>query len=339
MSKSLAVKYRPKTWEEISEQKSIVKILKQELETNHIKNCYLFCGASGCGKTTAARIFARDLNSGVGEPIEIDAASNNSVENVRNLIKSAQERALSGIYKVFIIDEAHALSNQAWQAFLKCIEEPPQFTVFIFCTTDPQKIPDTILNRVERFNFNRISSSSIEKRLDYICNEEHFTNYKETISYIAKSCNGGMRDAIAMLDKAASYSTDLTIQNSLEALGEYSYEVMFKLLNAFIDGSEKEVFYIIDNYYNKGNDLKIFIDRFLDFVLDVEKYALFKDLDMIKIPSSLESELSRTIAIDNYKNYFMYVIDNLLDLKFMLRNDSDIKSTIEVMLTKICRCK
>ena len=145
---SLAVKWRPKTFEEMVEQKSVVQILQKEIETNQIKNCYLFCGQSGAGKTSQARLFAKRINNNVGEPIEIDAASNNSVENVRNIVKAAQERSIDSKYKVYIIDEAHALSNQAWQAFLKCIEEPPEFTVFIFCTTDPQKINATILNRV-----------------------------------------------------------------------------------------------------------------------------------------------------------------------------------------------
>ena len=154
---ALAVKYRPRIWDDITEQKSIVKILKRQIETKTFKNAYLFAGASGAGKTTASRIFANEINNHQGSPIEIDAASNNSVDNVRNIVKSAQERAIDCEYKIFIIDEAHALSNAAWQAFLKCIEEPPEYTIFIFCTTDPQKIPATILNRVQRYNFTKIS--------------------------------------------------------------------------------------------------------------------------------------------------------------------------------------
>ena len=336
---SLAVKYRPTEWLDVVEQKSIVKILQQELNTQQTKNCYLFCGSSGCGKTTLARLFAKQINQNIGDAIEIDAASNNSVDNVRNIIKSAQERSLEGKYKIFIIDECHALSNQAWQAFLKCIEEPPEFTIFIFCTTDPQKIPDTILNRVERFNFTRISSEGIQKRLFEICHAEGFTNYMDSVPYIAKIANGGMRDAIAYLDKCASYSYDLSVQNVLEALGEYSYESFFKLINAFIDGSEKDIFEIINAYYNKGNDLKLFVDKLLSFVLDVNKYAIFKDCSMLKIPVTFEEDLKRTVAIDNASAYFMYVVDKLLDLKIAIKNDSDIKSTIEVILTQIARCK
>lgn len=336
---SLAVKYRPKNFSELTEQKSIVKILEQELATNHVKNCYLFSGKSGSGKTTAARALASAINNNIGEPIEIDAASNSSVENVRNIIRSAQERSIDSKYKVYIIDECHALSNQAWQAFLKCIEEPPEFTIFIFCTTDPQKVPATILNRVEKFNFTRISNSGIESRLRYICTQEGFTNFDLTINYISRISDGGMRDAICMLEKCASYSTDLSLENCLQALGNYNYDIFFNLVNAFIDNNQQTMFQIIDKYYNEGADLKLFIDQLLNFILDITKYATFKKLDLLKIPSIYESELKRVIAFDNPANYFLYIVDKLLDLKNTLKTDQDPYSTITAVLLQICRCK
>ena len=152
MAESLAVKYRPRTFADLCGQSSVVKILTRQIETGEFKNAVLFNGASGCGKTTIARIIANMINNGVGEPIEIDAASNSSVDNVRQIIHDAQERSIDSKYKIYIIDECHSLSNQAWQAFLKCIEEPPKYTIFIFCTTDPQKIPETIKNRVQRLD-------------------------------------------------------------------------------------------------------------------------------------------------------------------------------------------
>lgn len=183
MAEALATKYRPRTLEEMVSQNSIVKILNKQLETGQIHNTYLFCGASGCGKTTAGRAFAAKLNDvpyGKDMPgvIEIDAASNNGVDNVREITKSAMERSIQSKYKVYIIDECHALSSSSWQAFLKVLEEPPAHTIFIFCTTDPQKIPATILNRVMRFNFTRIPSDLICDRLNYICEAEGFTNYE-----------------------------------------------------------------------------------------------------------------------------------------------------------------
>ena len=235
-NESLARYYRPKTFEEICGQDSIIKILKRQLDLKEFKNTYLFCGSSGCGKTTTARAFANAINNGVGNPIEIDAASNNGVENVRNLIKTASERAVDSEYKIIIIDECHSLTSQAWQAFLKCIEEPPTYTIFIFCTTDPQKIPATILNRVMRFNFNKISTNLIAKRLEEICKIEGFINYFDACDYISKICNGQMRDGIALLDKCASYCEDLTIENVFYALGDYSYDLYFSLINQIIDG-------------------------------------------------------------------------------------------------------
>lgn len=171
--RTLAVKYRPTTFNDVVEQDSIKVILKQQLETNTIKNAYLFVGGAGTGKTTTARIFANEINKGQGNPIEMDAASNSGVDDVRNIIQEAKTKSLSSEYKVFIIDECHAISNTGWQAFLKLIEEPPAKSIFIFCTTDPQKIPKTILSRVQRYDFKRISLDGIVRRLKHICDSEN----------------------------------------------------------------------------------------------------------------------------------------------------------------------
>lgn len=173
MSKALAIKYRPHTWDEVTEQGSTKIILQQQLESGEVKNAYLFCGPAGCGKTTCARIFAHDINNGQGNPIELDAASNNGVDDVREIIQQAKTKSLDSEYKIFIIDECHALSNSAWQAMLKIIEEPPAKSIFIFATTDPQKIPKTILSRVQRYDFQRISQDGIVNRLKYILDEEN----------------------------------------------------------------------------------------------------------------------------------------------------------------------
>lgn len=335
--KSLATFYRPTTWEDVCGQQSIIKILTRQLELNQLKNVYLFAGASGCGKTTLARIFANKINNYIGNPNEIDAASNNGVDNVKSIIKSAQERAIDSKYKIFIIDECHMITTQGWNAFLKCIEEPPAYTIFIFCTTDPQKIPATILNRVQRYNITRISTDKIRDRLAYICREEGFTNYEEAVDYIAKLSDGGMRDAISTLEKCAGYSTDLSINNVLDALGNYSYDTFFALINNIIDGKEGEVLKILEEFYRAGNDLKLFVDMFLSFCLDVSKYIIFNSTDMLKIPSSMEDRLKNSTNFENSLQYYMYIVNQLLDLKNMLKNDSNIKSTIEVMFIKMTR--
>ena len=226
---SLATKYRPKTFEECLGQASTIKILKRQLELKQYSNCYLFAGPSGIGKTTSARIFANLINEGKGNPIEIDAASNNGVDNVREIVASANERSIDSDYKVFIIDEAHSISTQGWQAFLKCIEEPPKYTIFMFCTTNPEKIPATINNRVMRFSLSKVATDAIRQRLEFICQQEGFTNYTEACDYIAKLSLGGVRDAIATLEKCANYDTDLNINNVLACIGNFSHEVMFDL--------------------------------------------------------------------------------------------------------------
>lgn len=336
---SLATKYRPREFSEICGQTSVVRILERQIESNNIRNAMLFCGASGCGKTTLARAFANKLNNGVGTPIEVDAASNSSVENVRSIVKEASERSLSGKYKVYILDECHSFSNTGWQAWLKCLEEPPEYTIFIFCTTDPQKIPPTILNRVMKFNITRINPKDIKKRLEFICSKEGFSNYEDSCDYISKICCGGMRDAICYLETCANYSTDLKIDNVLAALGNYSYDVFFKLCNYLIDGDEKGVLETVSIYYARGNDLKLFVNQYLDFCIDVAKYALFKTCDVTRIPSSLENDLKYAVSFDNPEKYYSYVIDKLLDLKNMVKNEVDVRSSIEVTLLQIARGK
>lgn len=338
MAEALAVKYRPRNFEDVCAQSSIVKILKRQIDNNEFKNSYLFAGASGCGKTTCARIFANEINKGVGSPIEIDGASNNGVDNVKTIIRAAQERSIDSKYKIYIIDECHALTSQAWQAFLKCIEEPPRYTVFIFCTTDPQKIPETIKNRVQRFTFNRIPVDIIRDRLSYICRQEGFINYEESVDYIAKISDGGMRAAISFLDKCSGFGSDLNISNVLSALGNYSYDTFFDLINHMIDGNEAPVLKIISDFYDDGNDLKLFVDQFLSFCMDVTKYALFHDCGVTHIPTSMEPKLVGSTNFADAAKYYTYVMDKLLSLKNMLKNDNNPRSTIEIMMLQITRC-
>ena len=176
MAKSLAVKYRPKSFSDVLGQDAVKIILKQQLESGTIHQAMLFCGPSGDGKTTTARIIASVLNEGKGLPIEMDAASHNGVDDAKEIGKLASSQAIDGAkYKVIIIDECHSLSNAAWQSMLKLIEEPPARAVFIFCTTDPQKIPPTILSRVQRYNFTKVSEDGIKKRLLQILETEGYT--------------------------------------------------------------------------------------------------------------------------------------------------------------------
>lgn len=334
---SLAVKYRPRDFESCVGQQVTIKILEKQLETNSVGNIYLFCGGSGCGKTTIGRIMASKINKGHGQPIEIDAASNNGVDAVRAIVEDAKLRSVDSEYKIYIIDECHMLTAAGWNAFLKCLEEPPKYTIFIFCTTTPEKIPDTILNRVQRFNLSKIPTQELKNRLLYICEQEQFVNYAEACDYISKISNGGARDAIATLEKCAGYNRDLSIKNVLECLGNFSYDNMFNFTCALLNSDEQSTIQIIENYYNAGNDLKNFVENYLDFCLDLIKYCLFGNLSCTKIPSTLEQRCIGYSNIPNILNYSNNLVEKVLEIKTMIKYDPAALTTVEAMFIKICR--
>lgn len=324
MSKSLAVKYRPHDWSSVVEQASTTTILRQQLQSGEVKNAYLFCGPAGCGKTTCARIFAHDINKGEGNPIELDAASNNGVEDVREIIQQAKTKSLDSEYKIFIIDECHALSNSAWQAMLKIIEEPPAKSIFIFATTDPQKIPKTILSRVQRYDFQRISQDGIVDRLDSILENELNDNSdllwtRNTLEYIAKIADGGMRDAITLMDKCLAYSKDLTLENVISALGTVDYETMISLSADILVKNTKAVIYIVEALHATGKDIKQFVKQYLQFLLDVQKFGVGCDWKYLQVPK-----------IEDYEDWFEDLKSADYDklesvLKAMIKLNADIK--------------
>lgn len=334
MSKALAIKYRPKCWNDVTEQNSTKIILQQQIESGEVKNAYLFCGPAGCGKTTCARIFANDINKGEGNPIELDAASNNGVDDVREIIQQAKTKSLDSEYKIFIIDECHALSNSAWQAMLKIIEEPPAKSIFIFCTTDPQKIPKTILSRVQRYDFQRISQNGIVNRLNRILSKEGLkvVSSQDAIEYIAKIADGGMRDAITLMDKCLAYSKDLTLENVVKALGTTDYDTMFKLTDYLIEVDLKSALKLIEDIYNDGKDLKTFVKQYVQFLLDLSKWGIGCDWKYLTIPKLTDYEQWLKDCGDrefNIINDLLSVFVNLnADIKWSQSVKYDIEATI-----------
>ena len=298
MAQALALKYRPKNFSDLTEQKAVVEILTNQINTNTIKHGYLFCGGAGTGKTTSARIFASMINKGSGEPIELDAASNNSVDDIRRITEEAQTKSLDSEYKVFILDEVHMLSNAAWNAFLKTLEEPPAKSIFILCTTNPEKIPATILSRVQRYNFQRISMQGVIDRLLYILEQENEEADVpgldwdiQAVDLIAKIADGGMRDAITLLDKCLSYSNDLTVQNVINALGVADYDTMFELTAFLSERNINGMLNLITSVYESGMDLKQFIKDYFEFILDLNTYKHTESMDSIKLPINYETNL------------------------------------------------
>ena len=341
MKRTLATVYRPHTFSDVVEQNATVTLLQNQIETGTFKNVLLFTGSAGTGKTTSARIFAKAINDGKGTPIEIDGASNNGVENVRDIISKAQQKALDAKYKVFIIDECHALSNSAWQAMLKIIEEPPVNTVFIFCTTDPQKIPATILSRVQRYDFQRISFNGIVNRLKYIIEQERKNGANieiddASIEYIAKIAEGGMRDSITMLDKVLSLDDKITLEKTTKILGGINYDIMFKLLNDIIDYKEQDVIETIEKLYSEGADLKLFIKQFTLFVLDVCKYYLFGNFDYIQIPSLFEEQL-KSLKNGVPQDFVNFVLEKVNDLNSVIKWEQNVKPIVEIALKMLCK--
>ena len=355
---SLAVAYRPKTFNDMTEQSAIKDILCNQIKTKTFKHGYLFTGPAGTGKTTSARIFANMINEGKGNPIEVDAASNSGVDNIRQIIDDAKRKPLDAEYKIFIVDECHSLSNGAWQALLKTLEEPPKFTIFIFCTTDPQKIPNTILSRVQRYNFHKISNKGIVERLNNIIvtenremiedaggsqdaiNDIEWAKYEgiscidydeDALEYIAKVSNGGMRDAITLLDKCLSLSLDLTLENVLKTIGSEDYDTFILFLTALQNKEKETAITTIENVYNAGKNVKQFMKDFAKFILEVEKYALYKNFDYISLPNTLENELEQLIDDSLFD-----VMNFVVSLNSQIKWDSDPKTLIELSILIYC---
>lgn len=337
-SQSLAVKYRPKSFSDVCEQESVIKIFGNMIEEGTFPNSMLMCGPAGCGKTTSARIMANLINNGKGNPIEIDAASNSGVDNVRKIIDDSKFKALDAEYKVYILDEAHMVTSAAWASLLKLLEEPPAKTVYIFCTTDPQKIPNTILSRVQRFDFHRITYETIVNRLTYIitCEQKlnpNITWEPESLQLIAKIVDGGMRDAITLMDKCLKYSDTLSIENVVKTLGVEDYKVFFELTDNILSHHIGKSIKLIEDTYLQGRDLKMFIKQYVSFLLDLCKYHILKDFTYIQIPATYEKELL-SFTNDNMKSVNK-LLNDMSKLQVSIKWESSPKVTIQATLFEL----
>ena len=341
--KSLAVKYRPQTLSEVLGQDNTVRVLSKTIEKQSLKNAYLFAGQSGNGKTSISRAFAKAINGSLDGLVELDAGSAGSIDQIRAIVESANQRSLSSQYKIFLIDEAHCISTAGYQVLLKCLEECPEYTIFMFCTTEPNKIPATIQNRMQRFNIAKIDSQLIRDRLIYVCQQEGFTNYHDTCELISKLCDGCMREALTKLDQCADLSTDLRLENTKAVLGESPFERMLKLTNFLIGANEQYTLMAIEMLASEGKDLKQFIDEYLGFALELTKYILFKNITLTNIPAYLENSadpsvsVSMTTSFPDSLAWFNRLTDKLLEIKSAIKYDTSVKYTVEAYLLQVCK--
>jgi len=356
-------KYRPKLFSEVVGQEHVVKTLTNALSRNILSHGYLFCGPHGCGKTTLARLFAKALNcqnrkAGEFEPcckcdscleinqgnsldlIEVDAASQTGVENIRELKEGIGFVPAKSRYKVFILDEAHQLSKSAANALLKTLEEPPAHAIFILATTETHKMIPTILSRCQKFDFHKLTLNEIVKRLGMILKQEGIEFEKEAIEMIALSADGAQRDAETLLDQALSFAGDkkITKEEVQAILGIADKSDIFKFLKILAQKKVKEGIELINSLYFKGADLKEFTKQALEYLrlimllqIDPESRApLFLTLsneEKLKL-----SDLAKEFSQERAKK----AIETLMTAETKLKYASIIQLPLELAIIDIC---
>ena len=281
---SLANKYRPKEWDDVVEQKYAVQILKNHLENKTFNPVYLFLAPAGVGKTTLARLFASKINNNPKAFVEIDAASYNSAEAMRNLVEEASASSISYDYKIFIIDEVHALSTQAFQVLLKIFEEAPKNTIFMLCTTEYQKVPDTIKSRSLILKLARITSHGLHERLQYICKNEGYDISDDILVYISNVAHGGLRSAISKLEQVVSAGVnDLDSAKKILDLG-ISEDILYDIVSNLKE-PQKVIQIIEDEIYEQCFGPEDFKTSLQQYVTDVLKYCYTGEIRFTNLSS------------------------------------------------------
>ena len=328
-------KYRPQSFKDIVGQESLVKALTNAIELNRIANAYLFCGPRGTGKTSTARILAKSLNCEKGptiEPcqkcpscvditnasgldvIEIDAASNRGIQDAKDLISQVQYAPINGKYKIFIIDEVHMLSNDAFNALLKTFEEPPKNVIFILATTEPHKVLETIVSRCQRFDLRRITTQDIVKRLREISDIERIKITDEALFTIAKNVSGGLRDSLALLDQVSILGAkeEITKEHIEELLGKINFDVLLNLLKDIYSSDIEHSLADVNNIYSKGNEPRNLAENFIEFLRNVTLVLSSSEVENIKNFTTLIDEDIAKIKSCEFENDKIIKILNVL---------------------------
>lgn len=353
-------KFRPDNFADVKGQDHIVTTLTNQIKHNRIGHAYLFCGTRGTGKTTVAKILAKAVNCEHpvnGSPcnecamckaiqagtamnvIEIDAASNNGVDNIREIREEVSYRPTEGKYKVYIIDEVHMLSTGAFNALLKTLEEPPSYVMFILATTEAHKIPITILSRCQRYDFHRITIDTIAARLDELLKVEGVAAEEKAVRYVAKAGDGSMRDALSLLDQCIAFylGQELTYDKVLEVLGAVDTEVFSKLLRKVIRGDVTGSIHILEELIVGGRELSQFVG---DFTWYMRNLLLVKTsenpeeaIDVSSDNMKLLKEESTMLDVETLMRY----IRIFSDLSNQIRYATQKRVLVEIALIKLCR--
>lgn len=352
-------KWRPDAFEEVKGQEHIVTTLKNQITHQRIGHAYLFCGTRGTGKTTVAKLFAKAVNcehpKEDGSPcnecptcksissgsslnvIEIDAASNNGVDNIREIRDEVQYSPTEGKYKVYIIDEVHMLSTGAFNALLKTLEEPPSYVIFILATTESHKIPITIISRCQRYDFRRISLETIYNRLSDLLQREGIDAEEKAVRYVAKAADGSMRDALSLMDQCISFylGQTLTYDKALEVLGAVDIDVFHQLMAAISGRQTMQALEVIDEIIWQGRELSQFVT---DFTWYMRNLLLLKSSDEISdsLDISVENmESMKQIAKNTDMNFLMRCIRIFSEMSNQIRYATQKRVTLELAIIKV----
>ncbi|MFC2096259.1 DNA polymerase III subunit gamma/tau [Bacteroidota bacterium] len=353
-----ARKYRPSTFKSVVGQASITTTLKNAIKNNHLAQAYLFCGPRGVGKTTCARIFAKTINcNNLDENVEpcntcescesfnqnrsyniheLDAASNNSVEDIRNLIEQVRIPPQVGKYSIYIIDEVHMLSSQAFNAFLKTLEEPPAHAIFILATTEKHKIIPTILSRCQIFDFNRIRVDDTVDYLEYIAKEETINYELDAFSIIAQKADGAMRDALSIFDQVVSFSdNNITYQSVIDNLNVLDYDYYFKMADAFLKNNISDTLLIFNEIVEKGFDAHHFINGLSEHLRNVLVCRDEVTLQLLEVGANIRDRYKE--QTQNCTPEFLIAaleVSNKCDVSYRLSKNKRLH--VELSLIELC---
>jgi DNA polymerase-3 subunit gamma/tau len=354
-----ARKYRPSTFKSVVGQHALVNTLKNAVKSGRLAHSYLFCGQRGVGKTTMARIFAKAINcehlTADGEPcnecescrafneqrslniIELDAASNNSVDDIRQLTDQVLVPPVTGRYRVFIVDEVHMLSAAAFNAFLKTLEEPPKYVIFILATTERQKILPTILSRCQKYDFQRITPSDIAEQLKYVADHEGYTTEPEALNVIAQKADGAMRDALSIFDQVAAASMgNITYRAAIDNLNVLDYDYYFRLVDAFADNNVEQSLLVYKDVRDHGFDSRVFINGVAAHLRELVVAHSPELVSLMEVTGEIAERYKQQAArCPLGKLYQAMDLCNTCDLNYI--NATNKRFIVELTLIKICQ--